>query len=77
MDPKPYIEYGDFPKLTPFSEATIRVAVSRGELEEGVHYFKRGRRVIFKWAAIEAWIEKRIVEESGAPADIAPVRRRA
>lgn len=76
-EPKPYIEYADFPALTPFTEATIRVAVSRGELTEGVHYFKRGRRVIFKWAAIEAWIEKRGVEESVAPVDIVPVRRRA
>lgn len=73
----PYIEYADFPLLTPFSVAAIRAAVCRGELKEGVHYWHRGRSVIFKWAAIEAWIEKRGVGESEAPADIGPVRRRA
>lgn len=77
MSVKPYIEYADFPELTPFTEATIRAAVHRRELVEGVHYFKRGRRVIFKWSAIEAWIERRSVEESDAPTDIGPVRRRA
>lgn len=80
--PKPYIEYSDFPKLTPFTEQAAKNAVARRELREGVHYFKRGRRVIFKWQAIEAWIEGRFVgpmtgREMDDAADLAPVRKRA
>lgn len=73
---KPYIAYGDFPSLTPFSEQAIKNAVHRRELKEGVHFFRRGRRVIFKWSAVEAWIEGRVAETSEEPVDLAPVRTR-
>lgn len=76
-EPKPFIEYADWPKLTPFTEGTIRAAVCRGELLEGVHYFKRGRRVVFEWAACVEWIKGRVAEEGVEPRDLAPVRRRA
>ena len=56
--PKPYFGIEDFPKLTPFSEEAIRAKVRRGELVEGKHFFRVGRRLIFKWEAIVAWIEK-------------------
>jgi hypothetical protein len=67
IEPKPYIELADFPKLTPFTEAAIRNYMARGELVEGVHFFRspsRGEkrtsgRPIFKWSAIEEWIEAR------------------
>jgi hypothetical protein len=78
IEAPPYIEYADFPRLTPFTEQAIRAAVSRKELKEGVHFFRRGRRVIFKWAAIEAWIERRMIgEHVEEPADIVPIRSRA
>lgn len=87
MDPKPYIELDDFPKLTPFSPAAIRAYMHRGELVEGKHYFRapgRGQRPgrpIFKWLAIEAWIERRESPDDpsrGDPAiDIVPIRRRS
>ncbi len=86
-EPKPYIELNDFPRLTPFSAAAIRAHMSRGELIEGVHFFrapsrgkKRPGRPIFKWAAIEAWIERRQREDAPLAApetDIVPLRRRA
>ena len=86
IEPKPYIELDDFPKLTPFSPAAIRAYMHRGELVEGTHYFRtpgkgtRPGRPIFKWAAIEAWIERRQSEHalSAEPVtDIVPLRRRA
>lgn len=87
IEPKPYIELDDFPKLTPFTAAAIRAYMNRGELKEGVHYFRtpgRGRRPgrpIFKWIAIEAWIEKRQLDVTApaenVPCDIVPLRRRA
>ena len=87
MHPKPYIELEDFPKLTPFSTAAIRAYMHRGELVEGKHYFRapgRGQRPgrpIFKWEAIEAWIERRQPSDPatrGQPAvDIVPLSRRS
>jgi hypothetical protein len=86
IQPKPYIELDDFPKLTPFSAAAIRAFMHRGELIEGIHYFRtpgrgsRPGRPIFKWSAIEGWIERRRPED-GTDAkpgtDIVPLRRRA
>jgi hypothetical protein len=86
IEPKPYIELEDFPKLTPFSAAAIRAYMHRGELVEGTHYFrtpgrgKRPGRPIFKWAAIEAWIERHKSESAaitGSSSDIVPLRGRA
>ena len=85
IEPKPYIELGDFPKLTPFTAAAIRAYMNRGELREGVRYFrtpgrgKRPGRPIFSWRAIEAWIEQRFPENaltSEAIADMVPLARR-
>jgi hypothetical protein len=79
MQPKPYIEIADFPDLTPFSEAAIRKHMQSGDFVEGVHFWRHGRRVIFKWAAVEQWIEKRageLTEElGGEPRDVVPLRR--
>lgn len=87
MTPKPYIELADFPSLTPFTAASIEGYMARRELLEGVHYFrmpatgKRPGKPVFKWSAIEKWIEERsrrlIAGPSEAPIDLAPVRRRA
>lgn len=44
--------------LTPWTPQAIRLMVSRGILREGVHYFHVGRRPVFKWAAIVAFIEQ-------------------
>lgn len=82
MRPKPYIELSDFPSLTPFSVPAIQAYMQRGELREGVHYFRapsrgnRPGRPIFKWSAIEEWIEQRS-RLAGDGRDIVPVRRRA
>jgi hypothetical protein len=85
---KPYIELRDFPDLTPFTEQAIRGHMQRGELVEGTHYFRIGRRVVFKWTAIVEWIERRagtlqppdeaLANPLLAPAaDIVPLRSRA
>jgi hypothetical protein len=50
---KPYIELADFPNLTPFTVSAIRMHIRRGDLIEGRHFFRHGRRLVFKWAAIE------------------------
>jgi transcriptional regulator with XRE-family HTH domain len=74
------------PSSALFSAAAIRAYMQRGELIEGTHYFrtpgrgKRPGRPIFKWSAIEAWIERRqpghaLSAEAGT--DIVPLRRRA
>lgn len=81
-EPKPYIELSDFPALTPYSSAAIRGYMQRGELVEGVHYFrgpatgKRAGKPVFKWDAIVKWIEERARRESSTPVDVGPVLAR-
>ena len=41
------------------SEQTIRNLMCAGEFEEGVHYYRRRRRVMFRWSAVERWMQER------------------
>ena len=43
--------------MTPWTGQAIRTMMSRGVLREGEHFFYVGRRPVFKWAAIVAFIE--------------------
>ena len=81
--PNPYLSLEELARLVPFSEQALRNYIHRGELCEGVHFFRRGRRLVFKWAAVCAWIEGRPPGEGGSiteaevKGDIVSVRRRA
>lgn len=50
----------DLAALVPWTAEAIRTKVRRGELQRGVHYFQEGprARLIFKWDAIVAFIER-------------------
>jgi hypothetical protein len=43
----------------PYAEQTIRNKISTGEFKEGIHFVKPGRRVMFRWSAIERWLGER------------------
>jgi hypothetical protein len=81
--PAPYVSLEQLASLIPFSTQAIRMYVHRKDLREGIHYFRKGRRIVFKWSAVCAWLEGRSPTESNsatdtpAAADIVPVRRRA
>lgn len=72
---KPYLSLAELSREIPFSEQAIRALMHRGELRDGEHYFRRGRRLVFKWAAIEAWIEGRIVGADIDLGDLVPLHR--
>lgn len=55
---KPYVSVAELAALTPWTPQAIRLMVSRGVLREGEHVFHVGRRTVFKWAAIVAFIEQ-------------------
>jgi hypothetical protein len=82
-DGKPYVSLDELAKLIPFSTQAIRMYVHRESLREGIHFFRKGRRIVFKWAAVCDWLEGRSPSQSSgdtdtpAAADIVPVRRRA
>ena len=80
-EPAPYVSVEELCALTPFSTQAIRMHVHRRELREGFHFFRVGRRLVFKWSAICDWIEGRTPVADATPAplptDIVPVRRRA
>ncbi len=54
---KPYLSIAELARLTPWTDQAIRTMLSKGMLREGVQFFYVGRRPIFKWAAIVAFIE--------------------
>jgi len=58
--PKPYLYIEELTALVPWTAEAIRTKVRRGELQRGVHYFQERHRarLIFKWDAIVAFIER-------------------
>jgi hypothetical protein len=63
-----YLSVKQLTLLIPYREQTIRNLLSAGEFKEGVHYYKRRRKVIFKWSAVELWLgERGETDESDAP----------
>lgn len=57
--PKPYLSVAELSRLTPWTEQAIRTMISKGILRCDEHFFYVGRRAVFKWAAIVAFIEGR------------------
>jgi hypothetical protein len=55
---KPYLSIAELAQLTPWTDQAIRTMLSKGKLQEGVHFFYVGRRPVFKWEAIVAFIER-------------------
>jgi hypothetical protein len=62
VEPKPYISISELSRLTPWTHQAIRSMISKGVFRPGVHYFHVGRRPIFKWTAVVAFIESREVD---------------
>ena len=62
LRPKPYLSISELSSLTPWTEQAIRTMISKGTFRAGSHYFHVGRRPIFKWSAVVAFIEGHGVE---------------
>lgn len=54
-----YLSVKELAARIPYCEQTIRNMMCALELEEGVHYYRRRRRVIFIWSKVEAWLRAR------------------
>lgn len=55
---KEYLSLDELCQRIPYRPQTIRNLMSQGVLLKGVHYFKpTSRRIVFKWLAIQRWIE--------------------
>jgi hypothetical protein len=55
---KPYLSINELARLTPWTDQAIRTMMSKGILRERAHFFYVGRRPVFKWTAIVAFIER-------------------
>ena len=53
-----YLSVHQLAAMIPYREQTIRNMMCSGELRGGVHYFRKGRRVIFRWSAVQRWIRQ-------------------
>ena len=58
-----YLTVADVCIRTGYRRQTIYDLMVKGKLRQGVHYFKPGGngRPLFKWSALQAWIEGREV----------------
>ncbi len=65
--PPPYLGLDEITEFVPFTAEAIRKLMQRGVLVERLHYFRHGRRLIFKWEAVVAWIEQRDAETERIP----------
>jgi hypothetical protein len=57
-----YLSVHQLAAMIPYREQTIRNMMCAGELRDGVHYFRKGRRVIFRWSAVQRWIREHASE---------------
>ncbi len=55
-DPE-YLSIRELAERIPYSKSTIRNLMSKGQLRLGEHYVKPRGRVMFRWAAIRAWLD--------------------
>jgi hypothetical protein len=68
---KPYLSIHDLPLLTPWTTQAIRSMIKRGVFVENAHFFRVGRRIVFKWTAIVDFIERGVQ----APRSLIPLQR--
>jgi len=59
QEPREYLSVKQLAALIPYSEQTIRNLISAGEFKEGLHYYKRRARVVFRWSQVERWLSER------------------
>jgi hypothetical protein len=60
LKPKPYLSIEELSALTPWTEQAVRSKIKRGDFIADVHFFRIGRRIIFKWDAVVNLIENRV-----------------
>jgi hypothetical protein len=58
-----YLSVKQLALLIPYREQTIRNLISAGEFKAGVHYYKRRRRVVFRWSAVQMWLGEPVSSE--------------
>ncbi len=56
-DEEQYLSVKQLSSRIPYAESSIRNMMGAGTFREGTHYFKRGARVMFKWSAVQSWVE--------------------
>ena len=54
-----YLSIRALAQRIPYAEQTIRNLMSRGVFRLGEHYVKPRGRVMFRWSAVQAWLEGR------------------
>jgi hypothetical protein len=67
-----YLSVKQLAARIPYREQTIRNFLSAGEFKEGLHYYKRRGRVMFRWSQVERWLAERAPQDS-AEAPFYPV----
>lgn len=53
-----YLSVTQLEQRIPYKAQTIRNLMSKGVLRRDVHYVKPRGRIIFRWSAVQTWLEK-------------------
>lgn len=53
-----YLSTRELARRIPYAEGSIRNLISGGSFRLGEHYLKPHGRVVFKWTAVQAWLEQ-------------------
>jgi hypothetical protein len=54
-----YLTVAQLSQRIPYAPQTIRNLMSKGVFRRGVHYVRPRHRVMFRWSAIQAWLDGR------------------
>ncbi|MDY6838846.1 MAG: helix-turn-helix domain-containing protein [Thermodesulfobacteriota bacterium] len=65
-----YLTVRELSERIKFSKRTLYNLIYEGILVRGKHYIKpRPKKILFKWSAIQAWIEQPLGSEDEAPCE--------
>lgn len=56
--PEEYLTVDQLSQRIPYAPQTIRNLMSKGVFRLNVHYVRPRHRVMFRWSAVQAWLEK-------------------
>lgn len=58
--PTEYLTVLQLSQRIPYQPQTIRNLMSKGVFRLNIHYVKPRHRVMFKWVAVQAWLEGQV-----------------
>jgi len=75
-EPDECLTLAELAERVKIGESTLRTMIASGQLHQGEHYTRKGRRLLFFWLAIETWLRQPPEITSAARPAVTPFIRR-